>query len=667
MADSTTNSYSATLPFAAEEGPYSFAAWNSRISAAEEKRDRNKALWKANVNRYRGKMLEYQPEYDHIVVPKDYASVEQKKAQLFFQSPDIQLTALLPGMEKTAQLFQAVINHQLGPHEINVKTTIDEVLFDLLCPAGIGATKIGYENVLDGAIPMELENRLVPAPNIIFERYFWDRISPLMLLIPDDFHGSDYDKASWLGYKDYISPERASELYSISLEELPTGGPGYDAEELLSQEDAVAMRPKLNMLTRYEIWYRASTFDPRVRHPEECRQLCIIKGLDRPAAHRLSPYQKYVQRRLIGMTGYPIHIFTLRYVSDSAYPPSDCSTSRPLGDELNKSRTQMLLQRDRSIPLRFGDIQRLGGQAGVDKICRGIWQAIIPITGLDRNNPPVQEVARAQYPRENFEFNNIISRDYDEAWALSSTQRGQETEDVRSATEIQRLSSAAEVRMEAERNRFLAQYVRGVEKLATLLQLFADTPQYVRITGPEGGTWLSQWDKTLVQGKYAFSIKPDSAIRIDVQQERRQLLQLYNFFANDPMINRTELAAPILRKHNFDPEKVLVRQLPEKKPDPPNISYRFGGDDLNPTNPSFPIVMEILRQGGVQVSPEAIQAAQQHAAQQSAILTNASIAAGDTGQGVPGLQQEHGGTTEPAKILSKHQGEESGDRTGPKL
>ena len=657
------------LPFPTEDGPYSFGAWLKRITASEEKRDRLKSLWKDNVNRYRGKYLESKPDHDVIVVPKDYANVEQKKAQLFFQSPEVQLTALLPGMEKTGQLFQAVLNHHLGSSEINAKRMIDEVLFDLLCPAGIGVSVIGYENVVDGVVPLPPAGPQQPmqpgmpspqpqmVPNIIFERYFWDRISPLNVLIPDDFHGSDYDKAPWLGYKDFIQREHAAILYNIPIDLLPSGSTGPEADDLLSSEEYVTSA-RSGMLTRYELYYRASVFDPKERNPEQFRKLCLIKGLDRPAAHENCKYQRKDQMgKLYGMMGNPIHIFALRYVSDSAYPQSDCTVSRLQVDELGKSRTQMLLQRDRNIPQRFVDIQRVGGQATVDKLNRSPYQAWIPVTGIDDNM--VKEVAQARFPRENFEFNQIINKDIDEAWALSATQRAQETDDVRSATEIQKIATASETRMESERNRFLQSYVKGVEKIAALIQLFADQRSYVRVVGQDGGSWLQQWDKTMVQGKYAFSIKPDSSIRIDVQQDRRQLMQLYNLLANDPNVARAELTAPLLRKFNFDPERIL-KPPPPKGPDPPNISFRFGGDELNPAHPAFAIVMEILAQGGIKVSQEAVQAASMQAAQMT-------LSAAATGQGEPGMDEEHGGTAQPAKVLNKHQGEETGQMSGPSV
>ena len=671
------------LPFPELEGPYSFKAWKARITAAEERRDSHRPDWKANIARaYRGKLLNAMPDHDYIVVPKDYANVEQKKPQLFFQNPEVQLTALQPGLEPAALLFQAVINHHLGPYGVDAKQVHDEVLVDILCPAGIGVTKIGYENVVDGAIPLPPDaTNAVPAPggveqpppepqlipNIIYENYYWGRISPTMVLIPDDFHGSNYDDAAWLGYKDYVARDEAQRTYGIAEVLLPAGGEGPSEEESLSGETYSPPTRTEHLLTRYTIYYKASVFDPSVRNPEEIRELIILNGLEAPARNWQNPtLQRYDDRkRIIGMKGFPVHLYTLRYVSDSAYPPSDCTVSKPQVEELAKSRTQMILQRDRSIPMRFIAQQRAGGPEGVAKIIRNIYQAFIPVPALDKNNPITQEVARAQYPRENFEFNAIINRDIDEAWALSSTQRGQETDDIRSATEINRIATASETRMEAERNRMMAQYVRGVEKLASLLQLNADQESYVRIVGPTGASQLAAWDKSQIAGRYAFSIKPDSSIRLDVEKDRRQLLQLYNFFAQDPNIVRNELSAPILRKFNFDPQR-LLSQPPPKGPDPPNISYRFSGEDLNPVNPAFPLIMEILRQGGVQISQEAIAAAQQHAAKQSQVMTDAAASAIDTGIGAPALQTEHMGAAERTKMLSKHQGSETGAMTGPK-
>ncbi len=101
---------------------------------------------------------------------------------------------------------------------------------DVLCPSGIGISKIGYECAVD---PQQREvpvmnpampgmpaidpqtNAPVMQPNIVRESYFWQRVPPKMFLYPATFIGSDFDTASWLGFAydlDKVVAERIFEL-----------------------------------------------------------------------------------------------------------------------------------------------------------------------------------------------------------------------------------------------------------------------------------------------------------------------------------------------------------------------------------------------------------------------------------------------------------------------
>jgi len=129
--------------------------------------------------------------------------------------------------------------------------------------------------------------------------------------------------------------------------------------------------------------------------------------------------------------------------------------------------------------------------------------------------------------------------------------------------------------------------------------------------------------------------------------------------ARDPQVNRAELLGDLIRAFNMDPTKVIQQKPPEKKPDPPNITYRFGGDDLNPQFPQFPIVVEILRLAGVEIPVEAIQRAQITAAQ-TPIQAAAPGGAPGTAPARPGMAPPHPGMAEKAEVLNRHQDERTG-------
>lgn len=689
----------AALPLA-DDGANSLEAWKTRIDASQKTIERLKdEQWDRNLDRYLAKKP-LAATLDTVIVPKDYANVEQKKAQLFFQVPDVQLEAAEPlaqGKEDAIAIFEKVLDFQLGPHGVNVETVIDENLTDGLCPAGIFASKIGYEATVDGTKSVQVGQQpdpnwipptpdqvqpgavlglnqplqtppMIPqmqdVPNIIAEHYIWERISPAKLLIPDEFHGSDFEKAPWLGFEFLLPFNVAKRAFN-----LPDDFDSFvtDDKHVIGKRDSTSGdRDAPKRVKGYEIWYKAAIFDETVKHPDQLRVLVLIDGLDDPVKHEDSPYQtKNPDGTLGGMEGFPILVGALRYVSDRAIPPSDCQMSSHLLDEQSRIRTQQMEQRRRNTPIRYGPIGL--GPEFYAKVEKNITQMIIPIPDehfqMYGNEGPLRALQQSQLPRENFEIDNIIDRDIATTWALDSNQRGLTNEaGDHTATELTLAQQSSNIRMDKERNKFLSQYfARGVAKLGALLQMFADQQQYVSIVGSDGMQRLQAWDKTTIQGKFLYKVRPNSSLRVDVAQERSQALQLYNLLMPSPFVNQQKLSQQTLQKFDLDPAELGAQPQP-KPAEIPKISYSFTGQDLNPANPQFSVVAEILRQNGIPVDDQAIQASQRAADAQG--LPSASAV--PHGSPVPPPPATTIGNPHPGPV-NKHQEERTGAPKGPKL
>jgi len=222
--------------------------------------------------------------------------------------------------------------------------------------------------------------------------------------------------------------------------------------------------------------------------------------------------------------------------------------------------------------------------------------------------------------------------------ALGRNQRGVLNDTEKTATEVNVAQGAADVRLDAERARLLDWYVRGARKFASLLQMFKTDEGYVQILGQDA-QGLQPWDRTRIQGEYVFSVKPDSALRIDAAADRAQALNLYQLLANDPQVNRMELLKSVLLRHNLDPSKVVVETPPQKGVEPPRVSVTLNGDAL--AAPS-PMLLEVLKQAGMQITPPMVQ-------QTQAAQMVRSVAAT-----VP-PSPPHPGAVAEAEPLSKHQ------------
>lgn len=618
--------------------------WSLRLDASRKLREDKIEVWKDSVSAYLGKPLTKAPTSDTIVVNKEFSFLELKKSQLAFQVPEVHLKPKLPGLEGPTRLFQSAVNHELGPDGAKAKRMFDEVLFDVLA-TGIGASKIGYTAVLgerqeletDPATGQPLTDPMgqplfKTQPYMVSEEYFWRSISPDKLLVPAKFEGSDFDEADWLGWEFTKDWEAAKREYGLS--DTFAGRKREDMETLSGEKEAVSASDVSYVVSGVEIWYRASRFDPEEEHPEKIRRLVLVDGREEPVIHMDSPYQQINQAgKLIGMMGFPIHVLTLRYVRGSAYPPSDIELGRPLTDELSKGRTQMVRQRDTSVPARWFDRNRVDPDTSA-KLKTNTVGGWIPLEG--RGDEVLGEVVRAQFPRESFEFDEIINRDYEELWALGKNQRGLTDETTKTATEVATAQNAADVRLDYERQRVLAFFTQGVRKFAALLQLFKDDMGYVEILGQEA-QGLQPWNRQMVQGEFLFEAKPDSALRTDVAAERKQALDLYNLTANDPNVARVELLRSLMTKYNLDPARIVVDTLPAKGPEPPRLSISMGGPELAaPT----PMMLQLLEQAGVKITPQMVQQAAAGQFVREAATEAQSL--------------EHGGPAEQQNPLSKH-------------
>jgi hypothetical protein len=664
-----------TLPLPTD-GYGSLSWWSDAIKAGEEIRDsKSDLIWKPNVRAYTGESKK--PNDDAIPVNVDFYNTEQKKAQLFFRTPEVQLTSKMPGLEDAVQVFQPVLNHKLGPHGVNAAVMMDECLADGVCASGVWASKIGYEATVDGMVQVQMGERpdpafvpptpqetqpgtvlglnqptpqapmvpvMVPAPKIIHERYFWERVSPGKVGWPADFHGSDYDKAAFLWFE-----------FTEDLQVAKNRGwVDKDFSGSSEEKHRLTTDPKTenrgSIVIGKEVWYRAARFDPTVKHPEAMRRLVLIDGKKEPVVHEDSPYQKFdptTGKLVAGMRGFPVHVGALRYVSDSAFPPSDCTISRAQVDELAEARAQMRLQRKRAIPMRWFN-RNLVGPEDIDRLKRGEVQGLIPLDG--NGNEILGEVARAEYPRENFQILNTISSDIDKEWALGSNGGVLVADEQRSATEVADVAHNINTRMDYERTKVLAWFVRGAEKLGSLVQMFADQEDYIEIVGPDGERRLEAWDKTRIQGEFAYSAKPDSAQKIDAATDFKRAMDSVNFMAKSSYTNQLEMARWFWSKAGQDPAK-MVQQPQPPGPPPPNVSVRITMDDV--VGPASAVAMELLQQAGYKISPQAIAATAAGQARVEAAQQQEQEA-----------QTAHGGPSDKADVLSKHASDLTGQLHG---
>src|SRR5262245_5083359 len=456
-------------------------AWKADITRADQRRKIFEASWERNLQAYAPEPTDV--NWGQEINPGiDFYQTEQKKATLFYETPTIVLS---PNEDTPTQLipqiagWQAKLNKKLGAKGLNCERLMDKVLFSVLCTSGMGCTKLGITLItrdvpapadpMTGQPPLDAEGNPQTIPVPVYQKLFWEHFSEKKVLIPVSFHDSEFDKAPWLGMK-WTMPTRLAKRQFRLPDDFE--GRSHEPDDQVFQTPGTAQDTgkSTDQTTGTAIFYYAHIKDDHVLHPEHMRELVFVDGVDDPVVHRDSPYQTFDQNGVYqpddpkNLIGNPIHIFTIRDLIDSPYIPSDSTMTRPLVNEIARFRTQLVEQRDSSTSVRLADEKIITPEL-LAKVVRSPWGAILQVPDLDPARPPVIELAKSVYPRESFTAQDVIERDLAKITTLGSNQLGIEQNEVRSATESAFMQQNANTRQAKERNRTLAAFTKGVEKI----------------------------------------------------------------------------------------------------------------------------------------------------------------------------------------------------------
>ncbi len=567
-------------------------------------------------------------DVDRVAVPEDWTRTKQKTAQLAFQLPKIVTVPGRPEDVPFVPTVTAAVNTVLKK-DCRLGFVVDECLADVINAAGLMAAVYRVDRPVTqiqvpalAAAPPEALATGVPAelppppmvPAEIAKRYVAERISPSALLWPSEFTGSDWKKPSWLGYESLLPVEVIKKHPkwgpALTLAKPDFKGTETTAEHLAKDVEAAGLKGTMQVAKVTTVYYKAWEHDDDARHPDHLRIIVFIDGVDTPVEEGDIDEQGWTEAtigmdgaavapRPTGLTRFPIIVETLTYVSDTATPPSDTQAGRSQVRELMRSRSQMLRQRDSSIPIRWYDTNRIDEDV-MDKLRSGEYQDIIPINGPGER--AIGEVARANYPRENVTIMTAIGQDLDRSWALSNNGLAQPNSGERSATEINAVQSAGAVRLDYEKgrvNRFVAE---GACVLWQLMSRYMMAPDYVKIVGANGAEALAQFDPKAFAGDYSFDFVPDSGDRLDAATRQANSLKMYNIMANSPTSNRKAQEEEVYLAHGYDPAKFMTEPPPPKE-EKPTIGYSFKGEDM--TNP---VAVALLIKND-QITPAEIKAA----------------------------------------------------------
>lgn len=588
------------------------ADFKSKIETSKQFRRKLISNWSLSIDYRRNKPSMTQGDSESTCVPLDWSMTKTKQAALFSQVPQVRVSH--PPSSAGAGPWLANFESKLNDSLVSggIEAAMDEAMPDCINASGIGVVMVSFESLtIDKEVPLvdlsilppevqaeakktgmirgaKIPMKTVPVP--VDRRYLIQRLSPSDFLWPLDFVGSNFDNAPWIGRSGRITWAEAVQRFKLKEEDKKTVlGEDRTPMDKLSQDVERDKPQSDDKVTFDEIFYKVSQYDTEAESYSAIHHLVFVNGKNEPVVDEPWKGQKPGKDgTYIGALKYPIRVLTLAYVSDDPIPPSDSAIGRSLVDEINISRTQVLMQRARNIPYRWGDVNRLD-PAVMQSLMKGKWANIIPVQG--DGSRIIGEVAKQGHPPENPMFDQTAKSDLAETWSIGPNQLGS-GQDIETKGESQEVSAALKTRITRERAK-VASFVVGIsEVLGGLICLYEDAQNF-------GEGFDPAFSKNL-----AFSILADSTVVLDSQQRLERLDRFLNTYAKSGFVALEPVLREIAILSGLDPNTVIKAPDPQAPP-PPNVSLRLTGkeDMMNP------LMLAIYLGEGKPPTPELIQKA----------------------------------------------------------
>jgi hypothetical protein len=618
--------------------------WRGRIAKSRRYRRDLTEDWRTNIDFRRGKVFDADSDMDRIAITYDWSATKAKQAQLFSQVPQVRLKAKNKRYEKGVPVFAKKLNDALS--HADVGTAMDECLPNCINAAGVGLVLIAYETRTEDRVLPSVTKPAPPAPMMIpgqppppaappmdvngapdtgeaeapgapeetpeqpipyttARRFTIDSLSPSDALWDLTFTGSNFNRAPWVGRSGRMHFSKAMKEFGLKPSDKATvcGTGTQQAYDRLSEDADKDRFAEANMVEFDEVFYWRYLYHDDETSFEAIQRLVFVHGRGTPVVNE--PWKG--QRRLdadgqesetgdiiVGSCKFPIQFLTLTYVTDSAIPPSDSAMGRPQIEELIQGRTDMMLQRRQSRPMRWMN-NNLVPPALVTAIMRGTWQGVVPINGPGER--AFGEVARASYPHEDDTFDRIAKNDLMETWNIGGSQGigGGSNTQIRTAAEANNAQSNMQTRVGYERARCNKFFCNIAEVLAGLICLFGEWDE-------EETAALQGMDVQHMPSYYMYTTRTDSSVLLDAEQRYSRLERYTNIAAKSGLADMV----PVLQEMAslVDVDESTVARPTGGKPEPVNVSLRVDEQSLQD-----PIVVAMLIESGQFPKPETLEMA----------------------------------------------------------
>lgn len=604
------------LPYLAPDPPEAVDAkqivdtFRAKIEASIKNRRKFSPDWQANIALRIGDAPtdagDNQIDEEQSTVNPDWSLTKTKIANLYSQVPAVQVTHENAQYAAAIPPFAKALNYELGEKRANVGVAMEEVLNDVVNAAGLGAVMVGYaarfetvmlpveETIPGPAGPIQTKGipeatlqqmaqqglvHLQPTQRVVDYKFTVDRLSPGSVLWPAEFRGSHFANADWMGYTGELTEGDAVPEFHLTASQIEQvlRSSNISSEDDLRRYPERATLSARKVVRYHDLYYWRHRVDPKELSFSAIWRLVFVEGLEEPVIHEPWKGQRYdpQTRRYVGNTTFPIAVLTLTYISDNPIVPSDSAACRPQVNDMRRSRSQMFMNRERSLPMRWINTNRIDSDI-VAIIQRGRWQGLIPVIG--RGDDAMGETARASYPAEDRTFDHDNKSDMLEAWGIGPNQQGMTTSGA-TAKEVGITQQNFSTRIGQDKAKVSKFFLTICELLAGWMALYSDFPT---LTVQERQVMHGAWDEQRILHDLVLKIRPDASIAIDVNGRIKQLMQFINMVAKSGFVDMLDVYRELTELHNLDPTNSVKR--PEPQLEEPNISLRLSGkeDLINP-------------------------------------------------------------------------------------
>lgn len=590
--------------------------FRDRIELCRTYRRKLIANWNVSIDYRKGKPFSTTTDSDRIAVPLDWFYTKIKQTELFSQIPKVRITHQPESTQAGPWLasYENKINDTLVL--AGIEAAMDECVPDLINAAGFGVALVSYEAITEDAQVPAIDMKSLPpevaaqalqtgqlngepipmttVPRVLDHRYVIQRISPSDFLWPIQFMGSSFDNADWVGRQGRVSWAEGVQKFNLKESDRDSvmGEDKTDVDRLTDDIEKDSTHTYDQRVGFDEIFYKEHVYDPQAKSYSTIHHLVFVNGKDEAVIDEPWKGQRLDEttNTPVGSRKYPIRVVTTAYITDEAIPPSDSAMGRPQVNEINELRTNQLLQRKRSLPVRWIDPNRVDPLI-LQSLLAGTWQNMVPIAG--DGSRAIGEVARAAYPPEENLFVQTAQADLSNTWSVSpnSLGSGANIETKGEATEI---ANSVQSRVARERAK-VASFIEGIaEVLGGLLALYEEPQNFGEGFDPN------------ISSTLGYSILPDSTVILDARQRLKMINDFVNMYAKSGWVNLEPILKEAATLSGLDPNTAVKAPEPQH-PDPPNISLRLTGtqDMMNPLTLAF------LIKSGQAPEPELIDKARQ--------------------------------------------------------